>query len=217
MKLCRLLAVRCVGNPARATLSVPGVVTMNRFCIVFIALLSVLHLASAQNRKVPKSDIQSGKKGQTDWPVYGGSSDNAHYSKLKQINTGNVAKLEKAWSYDTEETGGLETSPIIVDGVLYAYTPSQKIIALNAATGELIWKFASPGGAVPARAERGLAYWSDGPDKRLLAGVANYVYEINATTGKIVPAFGDGGHIDLRENLRGEASLQSVSITSPGV
>jgi quinoprotein glucose dehydrogenase len=56
------------------------------------------------------------------------------------------------WPYDTEEKGGLETSPIIIDGVLYAYTPTQKIIALDAATGKLIWKLASPGGAVPARA-----------------------------------------------------------------
>jgi len=190
---------------------------MNRFCIALMMSLSVLPLADAQQAKGTRSDNPSAKKGQTDWSVYGGSSDNVHYSKLKQINTMNVAKLQKAWSYDTGETGGLETSPIIVDGILYAYTPSQKVIALNAATGELLWKFASPGGAVPSRAERGLAYWSDGKDKRLLAGVANFVYEIDAMTGKIVPTFGDGGHIDLRENLRGEASLQSVSITSPGV
>jgi quinoprotein glucose dehydrogenase len=157
------------------------------------------------------------KKGQTDWPVYGGTFGNTHYSKLKQISVANVAQLKVAWKYDTGEPGGLETSPIVVNGVLYAYTPSQKVIALNAATGDLIWKFSSPGGAIPSRAERGLAYWTDGKDERILAGVANYVYEIDARTGKIVPAFGTDGRIDLRENLRGEAHLQSVSITSPGV
>jgi quinoprotein glucose dehydrogenase len=148
--------------------------------------------------------------------VYGGT-DNIHYSNLKQINTQNVSQLREVWRYDTEEKGGLETSPIIVDGVLYAYTPTQKVIALNAATGKLIWKFASPGGAVPSRAERGLAYWKDGNDRRILAGVANYVYAIDAATGKGIASFGRDGRIDLREDLRGDPQSQSVSITSPGV
>lgn len=151
-----------------------------------------------------------------DWPVYGGSSDNIHYSKLKQINTGNVRQLTKAWSFDTGENGGLETSPIVVDGVLYAYTPTQKVIALDAATGTLIWKFTSPGGAVPSRAERSLAYWREGTEKRLLAGVANFVYALDPATGKVISTFGEGGRIDLRENLRGVPSELSVSTTSPG-
>jgi quinoprotein glucose dehydrogenase len=185
----------------------PSIVAV--FCMFTFAGASAIQ--SAQSGAAPASS------GQTDWPVYGGSSDNIHYSSLKQINTGNVMQLKEVWRYDTEEKGGLETSPIIVDGVLYAYTPTQKVIALDAATGKLIWKFASPGGAVPSRAERGLAYWQDGSDKRILAGVANYVYAIDAKTGKGIPAFGTDGRIDLRENLRGDAKLQSVSITSPGV
>ncbi len=73
-----------------------------------------------------------------DWPVYGGQSTNQHYSSLTQINRGNVKKLKVAWTYDTGEDGGLETSPLIVGRSLYAYTPSQKVIALDAVTGKLL-------------------------------------------------------------------------------
>ena len=190
---------------------------LKRLTLISTAVVCMFALFSASQSKRAEPGRSVALKGQTDWPVYGGSSNNIHYSRLNQINTKNVAQLEKAWSFDTGEKGGLETSPIIVDGVLYAYTPTQKVFALDAATGKLIWKFASPGGAVPARAERGLAYWRDGNDRRILAGVANYVYAIDAATGKGIASFGKDGRIDLRENLRGDPESQSLSITSPGV
>ena len=188
-----------------------------RWAAAVTAALCLLILSGASELKNAKQKALTTNNGKTDWPVYGGSPDNIHYSSLTQINTSNVSKLEKVWSYDTEEKGGLETSPIVIDSVLYAYTPTQKVIALDAATGKLIWKFASPGGEVPARAERGLAFWQHGGDKRILAGVANYVYAIDATTGKSIPSFGENGRIDLRDGLRGDPKSQSVSITSPGV
>ena len=166
--------------------------------------------ANAQSLKRPA-------KGQADWGYIGGSPGNSHYSALSQINTKNVSKLKEVWRYDTGERGGLETTPLIIDGVLYAYTPTQKVFALDAATGKLLWRFDSEKGDIPARAERGLSYWKDGKDKRIFAGVANYVYAIDATTGKAISSFGTNGRIDLRENLRGDPKLQSVSITSPGV
>ena len=93
-----------------------------------------------------------------DWPIYGGSAENQHYSPLAQINKSNVKQLQVAWSYDTEESGGLQTSPIEVNGVLYGISPTQKIFALDAATGKLMWKFDS--GIVGTQPDRGLAYWS---------------------------------------------------------
>lgn len=180
-------------------------------------VLCVATLVILGGFKSHKDPLPSAKNGQADWPVYGGSPGNLHYSSLTQINTKNVSQLQKVWSYDTGEKGGLETSPLIVGGVLYAYTPTQKVVALDAATGKLIWKFASPGGGVPARAERGLAYWHDGREARIFAGVASYVYAIDAATGKGISSFGEDGRIDLRENLRGDPKDQSVSITSPGV
>jgi len=171
--------------------------------------LLTCHL-SAQSPKHPAS-------GYVDWAYIGGSASNSHYSSLSQINTKNVSQLKEVWTYDTAEKGGLETTPLIIDGVLYAYTPTQKVFALDAATGKLLWRFDSEKGDIPARAERGLAYWQDGKEKRLFAGVANYVYAIDATTGKAISSFGANGRIDLRENLRGDPKLQSVSITSPGI
>src|SRR5580692_8881130 len=70
-----------------------------------------------------------------DWPVYGGESANQHYSSLTQINRSNVNKLKVAWTYDTGEEGILETNPVVVGRVLCAYTPSEKVIALDAVTG----------------------------------------------------------------------------------
>src|SRR5271170_7344168 len=80
---------------------------------------------------------------QSDWPAYGGAPEGNHYSSLAEINRGNVTQLKVAWSYDTGEAGGLQTSPIIVGGVLYGLTPSQKAFALDAATGKELWKFDS--------------------------------------------------------------------------
>ena len=151
-----------------------------------------------------------------DWPVYGGAPENNHYSSLAQISRGNVKQLQVAWSFDTGEEGGLQTSPIIVDGVLYGITPTQKVFALNAATGALLWKFDS--GIRGTQPDRGLAHWSAGNDKRILVGVMHFLYALDAATGKPVPSFGQAGRIDLREQLgREPASAQSISLTSPAV
>jgi quinoprotein glucose dehydrogenase len=157
-------------------------------------------------------------KEQQDWPAYGGAPENNHYSPLAQINRSNVRQLAVAWSFDTEEEGGLQTTPLIVEGVLYGITPSQKVFALDAATGKLLWKFDS--GIRSTQPNRGLAYWSDGEgkEKRILAGVMNFVYALDAATGKPIASFGRDGRIDLRENLgREPANAQSVDLTSPGI
>src|SRR5467141_1222172 len=155
------------------------------------------------------------REGQQDWPAYGGAPENNHFSTLAQINRSNVKLLAVAWTFDTQEEGGLQTSPIIIDGVLYGITPTQKVFALDAATGKHLWKFDS--GIRGIQPDRGLAYWADGKDKRILVGVMNFVYALDAATGKPIPAFGNAGRIDLRENLgREPAAAQSVDLTSPG-
>jgi quinoprotein glucose dehydrogenase len=148
-----------------------------------------------------------------DWPTYGGEASD-HYSNLSQINRGNVTKLAVAWTYDTGERGGLEDSPIVVGNVLYTGTPSGGVIALDAATGKPIWKFASDerGRAL----SRGVSYWTDGHESRIFAGFRNYLYALDAATGKPIATFGENGRIDLRKGLREPYERQSVSLTTPG-
>src|SRR5438270_9109344 len=129
--------------------------------LVFLAFgFAAYQAVAAPQGAAPKSQ---------DWPVWGGSSENRHYSSLAQINRSNVKQLQVAWSYDTGEKGGLQTSPLVVDGVLYGISPTQKIFAVDAATGKLLWNFDS--GIKGLQPDRGLAYWSSGNDKRILVGV----------------------------------------------
>lgn len=149
----------------------------------------------------------------SDWPIYGGTPENNHYSPLNQINRNTVKHLHEAWTFDTGESGGLQTSPIEVGGVLYGLTPSQKVFALNAATGKVIWQFDS--GIKGTQPDRGLAIWTSGLDTRILVGVMNYLYALDASSGVPVRSFGKGGRIDLREDLGRDPSAQSIYLTSP--
>ena len=154
-----------------------------------------------------------------DWPVYNGGADGDHYSKLTQIDRTNVSKLEVAWTYDTGEKGGIQTNPLIVGRTLYAYTPTQKVIALDAATGRLKWKFDS--GISGSQPVRGVSYWTDGKEGRIFAGIMNFLYCLDAETGKPIESFGEGGRIDLRKGLErtseDQYEKQSVALTTPGM
>jgi glucose dehydrogenase len=158
----------------------------------------------------------TGPKGKSlDWPVYGGQAAGDHYSSLSQIDRKNVGRLRVAWKYDTAEQGSLETNPLIVGDVLYAYTPTQKVIALDASSGKLLWKFDSGiDGTAPAR---GLSYWTDGTTSRLFAGVMNFLYALDPLTGKPVLEFGEQGRIDLRKGLRDDYQSQLIALTTPGI
>jgi quinoprotein glucose dehydrogenase len=194
--------------------------------VVVAAFGSVFTAQSAAHRDLPPSSF-AGAQHDTDWPAYNGGVDGDHYSTLTQINRTNVSRLKVAWQFDTGEKGNIETNPLIVGRVLYACTPSGKIIALDAATGRSLWTFDSTidnrdrtiGGA--SQPSRGLAYWTDGKSARLFAGVMNYLYAIDPISGKAVPDFGDSGHIDLRKGLRDDVgddyTQQSIALTTPGV
>ncbi len=163
-------------------------------------------------------------QGMTGWPVYNGGPEGDHYSQLKQINRANVQRLKVAWSFDTGEKGGIQDNPLVVGRTLYAYTPTQKVVALDAATGALKWKFDAgvAGGTQPTR---GMSYWTDGKDggkeRRLFAGVMNFLYCLDPETGKPIASFGEAGRIDLRKGLDrglgGDFEKQSIVLTTPGV
>ena len=148
-----------------------------------------------------------------DWDVYNGTPGNTHYSSLKQINRQNDTKLQEAGRYDTGETGGLQTNPLVINGVVYAFTPTHKVLALDARTGELQWKFDS--GVQGDSPARGLASWTDGKHRRLIVGIMNYVYAPDSRTGRPITGFGDGGRIDIRESLGRDPESVDIAITSP--
>ena len=138
------------------------------------------------------------------------------YSALKQINASNVNQLKVAWTYDVSDAPGtIETNPIEVDGVLYGYTAGQKVFAVNAATGKQMWLFNSA--ELGRGNNRGLSYWRDGSDERIFAGIREYVYSLDAKTGKPDPHFGDNGRIDFRADLRGGPAATTGALGHPPV
>src|SRR5580704_5637577 len=187
---------------------------MRRTVFLLAAFAALVGFCAWRQATGAQSALQNNR--QHDWPAYGGAPEATHYSVLTEINRNNVKHLTLAWSYDTGESGSLQTSPLIVRGVLYGLTPSQKVFALDAATGKPIWKFDS--GVRGTQPNRGLAYWSDASGDRVLVGVSNFLYALQAATGKAIPSFGSAGRIDLRENLgRQPASAQFIYLTTPGI
>ena len=150
------------------------------------------------------------------WPAYGGGPEDIRYSGLNQIDRSNVSRLKVAWTYDTADgPGDTQTQPIMVDKILYGLTPKHKVVALDAATGALLWRFDS--GIQGRGANRSIVYWSSGDDRRIFAAVQSFVYALDAFTGKAIATFGTDGRIDLRDNLGRPPEKQSILLTSPGV
>jgi quinoprotein glucose dehydrogenase len=174
-------------------------------CGVIIALQGALARASSADHN---------------WPVRGGSKENTHYSSLSQINRGNVEQLQPAWRFETGDAfpgSEMQCNPLVIDGVMYIVSPKADVIALNAATGELMWRFRPLEGRRAGKMRlRGLAYWSDGRKKRIYASARNFLYALDAATGDPVEDFGDKGRIDLRTGL-GRPNRDMVSLSSPGI
>ncbi len=160
---------------------------------------------------------------QHEWRTYLGDRGVSHGSPLAQIHRGNVSQLEVAWRYESGDASPdgasqIQFNPLIVKGVLYGTSPSLRLFALDAASGEEIWSF-EPGANVRAwTASRGTVYWADGDDERILLGAGSYLYAVDARTGRGIESFGDGGRIDLREGLGRDVSddMMGVVATTPG-
>ena len=150
----------------------------------------------------------------TDWAVYGGEGGR-RFSSLAQITGANVGKLQQAWRFDMTEAGDPQTHPLAIDGVVYAYTPSLETIALDGASGRLLWRFSS--GVKAGGPQRGLAMWRKGREQRLFANAGSYLYALDPKTGKPLAGFGEGGRIDLRQGLDRDPDKISVALTTPGV
>jgi quinoprotein glucose dehydrogenase len=159
-----------------------------------------------------------------DWPAYGGGPGGTHYSKLSQINRDNVKKLKVAWTFDTGDAQEgvrteLEATPIKIGETLYLISPKVRLFALDAATGKQKWMFDPSDGrkVIGSTRNRGISYWTDGQgDQRIFVSMRQYLYAIDAETGKPISSFGDKGKIDLREGLGHEGEGLSVGLSTPG-
>src|SRR3989440_4472457 len=148
----------------------------------------------------------------TEWRSYAADLAGTRYRPLDQINASNFSDLEIAWRIKTDNFGDrpeykLEGTPLMVNGALYATAGSRRaVIALDPATGELLWIHGEHegkrGGAAPRQLSgRGLAYWSDGKEERILyvtPGVR--LICLDAKTGVRISSFADKGAIDLKQN-----------------
>src|SRR5213594_2696628 len=140
-----------------------------------------------------------------EWRSYGADVGNTHYSPLDQINASNFNNHEVAWRFKTDNLGPrpefqYEGTPLMANGVLYATAGSRRaVVALHPGTGEQLWMHSEqegPRGAAGPRqlSGRGLAYWSDGRDERILYVTPGYrLVALSAKTGVPVPAFGANG------------------------
>jgi quinoprotein glucose dehydrogenase len=169
---------------------------------------SVLTLAASKPSQVAPAPA-------VEWPVYGGSNASDRYSPLNEITTANVERLEEAWRYDTDETGGFQVNPIVVHGVMYSPTPSHRVVALDAATGQVKWRFDSK---LESRGpNRGVTFWESGSERRLFVAADQYLYALDADTGVPIAGFADRGRLDLRQGLGRNPATQSIRLTTPGI
>ena len=165
------------------------------------------------------------EKEDKNWPVYLGDNSSSQYSTLDQITIDNVQDLEVAWIYQSGDSDSLnrtqiQCNPLIIDGILYGSSPKLKFFALNAATGEEQWVFDPWEGAYDQYfmgVNRGLVYWTNGDQSRLLFTAGSFLYALDPVAGKRITAFGENGTVDLRNGLGRDASDRFVISTTPGI
>ena len=151
----------------------------------------------------------------TTWSSYLGDSGRSHYSTLSEITPKNVTNLKVAWSYEAPDWGQMQMNPIIVDSMLYGVTAALRAFALNAATGEELWRFGDSL-QVWHSTSRGVSYWQNDDDKRILFTRGSDLYALDAVTGKPISSFGNEGKIDMRSGLPESDKDKFVISNTPG-
>src|SRR5271163_2618050 len=153
------------------------------------AMLPALHAQTAKTQDAA-----------ADWPMYNRDLAGTRYSPLAQINTKNVARLVKAWSYSVlgengaQQGGASEATPIVVNGVMYL-PAANRVVALEPETGKEIWRYVLKTGA-PSR--RAVAYWPGDRNNppRIIFTTGSKMMALNAKTGTLDPGFGKEGEVD---------------------
>lgn len=175
------------------------------------SITCVLALALAGGHTHAQQGARDGE-----WRAFAADNGSTRYSPLDQINTGNVGQLRIAWRWKSDNLGprpdyNWQTTPLMVKGVLYTTAGSRRdVVAIDAATGETLWIYrvdeGKRGSDAPIRAAsgRGVAYWTDGKEERILHVTLGYrLVALDAKTGRPIPSFGTDGSVDLFQELDG--------------
>jgi len=159
-----------------------------------------------------------------EWRTYGGDLGHTRYTPLDQINAGNFSKLEVAWRFKTDNLGprlefNLQSTPLVVGNRLFSTGGTRRaVVSLDAATGELLWVHSEDEGARGAAGPRqlsgrGLSYWTDGKEERILYVTQGYrLVALDAKTGNRVPSFASNGILDLKADLDRSIDLTTGSV-----
>jgi glucose dehydrogenase len=177
---------------------------------------------------------QNAEAAATEWLSYGGDKASSKYSPIDQIGGDNFSRLQVAWTWRSAEeeitkanpdlkTWVWESTPLMVNGVLYVSTSLSQVAAIDASTGKTRWVYdpetwkngtPSNNGFV----HRGVSYWADGDDQRILFGTGDgYLICLNAETGKPIPTFGRDGRIDLTQGLGRPVDRRLYGVSSPPI
>ena len=134
------------------------------------------------------------------WGKYLGGHSRASFSPRTQFSTRNVRQLDRAWEFRSGDAGQTQCNPIVIDGILYGATATNQMFALAAATGAELWRFKVPGHEFGSN-QRGVTYWADGDDRRVLFNVDSWLYAVDARTGKSIPGFSEDGRVSSKAGL----------------
>ena len=162
------------------------------------------------------SACESDKAKSAEWREYLGGPDRNHYSPLTQIDSTNVKDLTVAWEYHAGDSGQVQCNPIMVNNMLYGVTASVEPFALDAATGKEIWRVRDTSSTTWYGTSRGVTYWEDGNDKRILYTKESWLFAVDALTGKPITSFGDNGRVSLGTGLGPLGLKRFVISNTPG-
>lgn len=172
-----------------------------------LPLLPIILASLVGNVAVAQQGAPAGE-----WPTYGGDLGHTRYAALDQIDASNFDSLQVAWRFRTDNLGpnpeyNLQATPLMVGGVIYTTAGTRRaVVALDAGSGELLWHYSLNEGERGANAPRqlsgrGLAYWQDGDDRRVVYVTPGYrLIALDADTGRPVPGFGVDGIVDLKQD-----------------
>ena len=174
--------------------------------------------------------------GAQDWPVYGGDAGAMRYSALADIDRASVGRLAPAWTWATGEKpipqtdstkaarpGNFQATPLMIGDTLFLSTPFNRVVALDASSGRLLWShdprayaWGQPSNGT-GFVHRGVATWTDGRERRIFMNSRWRLIALDASSGRPIPGFGSGGEIDLTASLGRPVNKLHYTNTSPPV